>query len=103
MSGETDLSMRRQEQRLAVALPIELHNGYGVTRNVSASGVFFETSLPFSQGAAISFCLLLDHADPVGPIRLHCQGKILRVEHLPGKSGVAVSIDQHRFEAIEVS
>jgi hypothetical protein len=40
MSWETDTSRRCQEQRLAVALPVELPNGIGVTRDVSVSGVF---------------------------------------------------------------
>jgi hypothetical protein len=95
--------MRRQDQRLAVALPVELQNCHGVTRDVSASGVFFETTLPFSPGAAIRFSLLLEYADPLGPIRLHCQGKVVRVERLRAKFGVAVAIDQHRFDAVEAS
>ena len=95
--------MRRQDQRRAVAMPVELPNGHGVTRDVSTSGVFFETTLSFSRGDAISVSLLLEHADPGGPIRLHCQGKVVRVERLHGKIGVAVAIDQHRFDPMEAS
>ena len=102
-SWETNTSMRRQDQRLAVALPVELQNGHGVTRDVSASGVFFETTLSFSPGAAIRVSLLLEHADPVGPIRLHCQGKVVRVERLREKFGVAVAINRHRFDPMEAS
>jgi hypothetical protein len=93
--------MRRREQRLAVALPVELPNGEGVTRDVSASGVFFETAVSFSPGSTIRLCLLLEHADPIGPIRLHCQGKVVRLERLHGRIGVAVAIDQHHFDPME--
>ena len=95
--------MRRQDQRLTVALPVELQNYHGVTRDVSVSGVFFETTLSVSPGAAITVCLLLEYVDPVGPIRLHCQGKVVRVERLGGKFGVAVAVEQHRFDPVEAS
>ena len=105
MTEDKQLNMRRQGQRLAVTLPVELPNAHGVTRDVSAYGVFFETTLSFSPGAAIRFCLPLEHADPVGPIRLHCQGKIVRVEilHKKKKIGVAVAIDQHCFDPLPAS
>ena len=103
VSRDRHLSIRRGGRRLAVALPVELPNGHGVTRDVSAFGVFFETTLALSPGAAIRFSLLLEHADPGGPIRLHCQGKIVRLEALRGRLGVAVAIDQHRFDPMDAS
>ncbi len=98
-TGAKDFDMKRQAQRISVALPVELENGKGVTRDVSVSGVFFETDLLFSLGTPISFFLILEHADPVGPIRIQCQGNIVRVEPRHGKLGVAVAIDSHRFSA----
>jgi hypothetical protein len=56
-----DFGIRRQAQRISVALPVELERGKGVTRDVSASGVFFETDLSFSPAAPIRFCLVLEH------------------------------------------
>jgi hypothetical protein len=93
-----DFGIRRQAQRFSVALPVELERGKGVTRDVSASGVFFETDRLFSPGAPITFCLVLEHVTSVGPIRLHCQGTIVRVERRNGKVGVAVAIDSHRID-----
>jgi hypothetical protein len=69
MAWETDPSRIRQDRRLAVTLPVELPSGHGLPRDVSASGVFFETTHALSPGAAIRFSLLLEHADPMGPIR----------------------------------
>jgi len=98
-----DFGTRRQAQRISVALPVELERGKGVTRDVSASGVFFETDLLFSPGAPITFCLVLEHVTSVGPIRLRCQGTIVRVERRNGKVGVAVAIESHRFDPTEES
>ncbi len=83
---------RRRAERIPVALPVALENGQGVTRDVSASGVFFETALPLSPGNVINFSLELEHVDSIGPLRLHCRGRILRVERHDGKLGVAVAI-----------
>jgi hypothetical protein len=97
-SDAPDFSVRRQAKRISVALPVELERGKGITRDVSVSGVFFETDLSFSLGAPINFCLVLEHVDQGGPIRLRCHGTIVRVERRNGKVGVAVAIDSHRIE-----
>jgi hypothetical protein len=82
-------------------MPVELQNGNGITRDVSVSGVFFETDLSISAGTGIIFSIILEHVDPAGPIRLHCHGEVVRVERVHDKFGVAVAIDQHRFDPIE--
>ena len=89
---------RRGAARVAVALPVELENGKGVTRDVSASGVFLRMDTGVSLGAAISLSLRLEHADPRGPFVLRCQGRVVRVE--PGDSawGVAVAVARHTLE-----
>jgi hypothetical protein len=89
---------RRQAERSQVALPVQLEDGVGVTRDVSAAGVFFETERVLAVGTAIRLSLLLEHADPEGPLRLHCQGHVVRVEPGPGKVGVAVAITSYAFE-----
>jgi len=81
-------------------LLVELEGGSGITRDVSAFGVFFETDHPFTPGAPVSFSLLLEHGALDGPLRLHCQGQILRVERRRAKTGVAVAIDSVRFDPI---
>jgi hypothetical protein len=94
---------RRQTHRIAVQLPLELENGKGVTRDVSASGVFFLTDVSFSIGTPITFCLLLEQVDPLGPLRVRCQGQVVRLECCKGKAGVAVAISEHYFDPAELS
>ncbi len=93
-----DFPQKRETQRVSVALPVELDAGRGTTRDVSVSGVFFETGHSFLLGSPISFSLVLEHVDPIGPVRLHCQGSVVRVERRSGTVGVAVAINSHRFE-----
>lgn len=89
-------SDRRRATRYQVGLPVELQNGNGITRDVSESGVFFETDQPFESGAQISFSLILGHGDPEGPFRLHCKGSVVRVEPREEKIGVAARITSYR-------
>ncbi len=98
MTGQSaEFVDRRRAVRHRLALPVELEHGGGVTRDVSASGVFFETDQSFLPGSPISFSLLFEHADPHGPVRLRCQGRVVRLEPHDGKSGVAVAFTSRSF------
>jgi len=81
-----------------MALSVELENGKGITRDVSPDGVFFLTDLAFSIDTPITLWLVLDRVDPVGPLRVRCQGRVVRVEGNDGVRGVAVAITAHDLE-----
>lgn len=81
---------RRSEDRVPAELPVNLQSGKGITRDVSPSGVFFETDTAYAPGSEISFSIELD--SPGGKMMLNCQGRIVRVEHRSGKVGVAAKI-----------
>lgn len=98
MRGAPAVPDRRQAQRIAVPLSVELENGKGVTRDVSAAGVFFVTDLAFSIDKPINLCLVLERVDPVGPLRVRCHGRVVRVEGTDGARGVAVAIVSHNLE-----
>ena len=84
-----------------MTLPVELERGSGITRNISTSGVFFETDQMFSAGALIRVNLVLEEPTyPGTPIRLHCQGQIARAEAHEEKVGVGVSFTSYRFEPL---
>jgi hypothetical protein len=73
----------------------------GLTRDVSASGVFFElfnrsAGYP-SPGSLIQFTLLLEHADANGPVKVECEGEVVRVEPAADRPGVAVHIASYHF------
>lgn len=84
--------IRRSEERVAAVRPVLLEHGEGLTRDLSPSGVYFETDEQFSAGGSIRFSLEFDN--PGGKLALNCEGTIVRVENHEGKVGVAVRIVQ---------
>jgi hypothetical protein len=83
---------QRREERVPASLPVGLDGGSGVTRDVSASGIFFETDASYAAGSHIRFTVAI--GTPGGDMVLSCQGEIVRVEHLGAKVGVAVRITE---------
>ena len=92
-----NLTEARRAIRLPMALPVELKEGTGITRDVSLSGVFFETEQPFLPREPITFTLVFEGRSWVRSIRLECEGQVVRVEPSNGKVGVAATISSYRF------
>jgi len=85
----TEQSDKRSGPRIYAALPVFLKNTAGITRDVSASGVFFWTSEPGCVfGESISFSVELKR--PGGRMLLKCQGDVVRTEPRATEIGVAV-------------
>ena len=94
-------SEKRRATRHQGKLPVKLKDAKGITRDFSSSGIFFETDKSFTLGQPIEFTIMLEHADPEGPIRMKCRGEIVRVEESGQKIGVAATIDTYSFEEIQ--
>lgn len=92
----------QREKRVQAALDVDLENGKGVTRDVSTSGIYFETEVPLAEGSPVSFTLNFNDS-PGGPLRLKCEAIIVRVEKRDGKIGVAASIKEYKFERLDAS
>ena len=73
----------------------------GITRDVSPSGIFFETGEEMTPGAPIRFALSFDN--PAGNLLLHCAAEVVRVERSDGKVGVAAKIIESRMERINAT
>ena len=93
----TDLENRREE-RVSASLPVKLGSTTGITRDVSASGICFETDVSYKVGSPISFAVHMDA--PGGKMVLNCRGEIVRVEPRGGRVGVAVKIVESKLEAV---
>lgn len=89
---------QRREERIITALPVKLGEATGLTRDVSAAGIFFEIDAACTVGSDISFALELE--TPTGKIMLKCKGSIVRTEFHDNKSGVAVKISESVMEAM---
>ena len=81
----------RQEDRISAKRPVRLEHGSGITRNISASGVFFETVGHYVPGNRITFAIELRGVGEEN-VLLDCQGTIVRVENKANRVGVGVKI-----------
>ncbi|MFI5338865.1 MAG: PilZ domain-containing protein [Candidatus Methylomirabilales bacterium] len=88
---------RRRSARFRIAIPVELEEGTGITRDVSLSGVFFETDRSFAPGEQINLVMVLERVSPGRPVRLQCEGRVVRVTHFDRRMGVAVAISAYKF------
>ncbi len=78
-------------QRFKLTLPVQWKNGAGVTRDISTSGIFIETEAAQSVGARIGLSVDFGHT------AIHCEGRVVRVEKLNGKFGIAVELTSYSF------
>lgn len=91
------MSEQREGERLNAQLTVQLARGHGVVRDLSASGIYFETEVPLKVGEPVKFTLEFQDA-AAGPISAHCVARIVRVEKKDGKlTGVAASFKKIRL------
>ena len=95
--GKPRSTERRRAVRFPITIPVELDGGSGVTRDVSLSGVSFETEQWFAPGEPIRLTLILEGASPGSTIRVRCEGKVVRVVDSDTKTDVAIQITSHAF------
>ena len=88
---------RRWTPRFRLELRVEWDHHTGLTRDVSAGGVFFVTQEALSPGDPIALTLVFERLDPDHPLRLHCRGQVVRVEPYDGTSGIAVAITAYHL------
>lgn len=84
--------------RYPLSVAVETEQGKGVTRDVSASGVYFETAELYTAGSPIRFTLVFEHSVPA-PLRLSCAGEVRRVDANDGSFCVAVTINAQSIKA----
>lgn len=90
----------RIEPREQVTLPLQLiGGGNGVTRDISASGLYFETDSELQVGRLIDFEIELD--TPGGPMKFKAQGQIVRIEPQGGRTGAGVKLLASRLVPVE--
>jgi hypothetical protein len=88
---------KRASQRIPVEVPLYIGQEELVTRNVSWSGIYFLTDHLFAEGGSLNFSLDLAYALPGKPIKLGCQGEVIRVEQHNGKFGIAAKINNLQY------
>jgi Tfp pilus assembly protein PilZ len=91
VGGAGSFEERRREQRFKLAVPLQLKNGTGITRDISTSGIYFETEGAYSIADTIR--LFVNFEDET----LQCEARVVRVEPRNGQFGVAVELTSYVF------
>jgi hypothetical protein len=89
----------RREERVATELAITMPGASGVARNVSASGIYFETDAQLAEGSTLNFTVEFEDS-PGGPLRAQCVARIVRVERHGEKIGVGAAIESFSFAVV---
>ena len=80
-----------------VAMPIEIGNVRGTTRNVGVDNVVFASPVSFRIGTVISF-VISTPAETAAPVRLECSGIVTNDHENPsGGFETAATIDSIRI------
>ena len=88
----------RSEDRVSMKLAVTLPGGLtGMTRDISASGIYFETDSEPLGDSPLAFSVELKNDAGIG-MSLRCRGHVLRVEHQGGRVGVAARILESKLE-----
>ena len=90
----------RREERISASTPVNLANAKGVMRDISASGIFFETETRHVPGNDIE--LAVELTTPAGKLQLKCHGVIVRIEQCGAREGVAVKISDSLLSYAEI-
>ena len=89
---------RRRSRRIGVALPVILENARAVTRDTSASSVFFWKRGTFMYGESIRFAI--ERSTERGKILQKCRGVVVRTEPDDDGVGVAAKITESTTERV---
>ena len=87
---------QRVEPRESLALPLQLRDGSrAVTRDISASGLYFEIPGLHQVDGFVDFEMQLEEAG----MKFTAVGRIVRLEHRQGRTGIAVELLAPRLES----
>ncbi len=69
------------------------------SRDVSARGIYFLLSKEIERGSPVEIVMTLPHEiTMVGPVRVRCLGRILRIEPRPDHEvGVVATLERYEF------
>ncbi|HZP34756.1 MAG TPA: PilZ domain-containing protein [Candidatus Acidoferrales bacterium] len=101
-----DPTERRASRRYTMALPLTLYlqksagpaETVAETRDVSFRGLYFWTDEEFEADVPIEFVLTLPkEMTTTRDVRIHCFGRVIRVDRQETSCGVAARIERYEF------
>lgn len=93
-------SEQRVDPREPLALPLKLEDGSSaVTRDVSASGMYFEIQGSYVMAGPVTFEMQLAELG----VKFTAEGEIVRVERHATRTGFAIKLRHPRFEPLLIA
>jgi hypothetical protein len=89
----------RRDERFDSDLRIKLDRGDGRMRNVSASGVYFETDVELKPGESLKFTLEFSGLQ-IGVVSARCEARVVRVDPRGALRGVGASFESIEFHRV---
>ena len=94
-NAEPSTKSDRRTDRFDVELPVEMDGVPGLTRNICATGIYFETETAQTPGSRVRFTVEVTVGGEKS--KMVCEGEVIRVESKNGVVGVAVSLSSSFF------
>lgn len=86
----TSATTHHRSKRIGSMLPTVVNGVEGVTRDISASGIYIVQDGHCETGSRIDLCVDLD--TPGGKLKLCCEGEVVRVEKVDARYGLGIKI-----------
>ncbi|WP_296444417.1 PilZ domain-containing protein [Rhodoferax sp. UBA5149] len=100
-SKTSNLKYERGADRFDTELPVDIGGIQGLTRNISASGIYFETETTQEPGPRVNFTVEVNVRGQ--RLKLVCEGEVVRVGRNDGVLGIAAKLLSSFFsDAAEV-
>lgn len=91
---------QRVDPREPLALPLKLEDGSSaVTRNISASGMYFEIQGSYAMVGPVVFEMQLAELG----VKFTAEGEVVRVERHGTRTGFAIKLREPRFEPLLIA
>lgn len=98
---QASLPYERGADRFDTELTVEMEGVFGLTRNVSDTGIYFETEAVQTPGSRVRFTVEV-HAQGE-KLKLDCEGEVVRLDRYGRVLGIAAKLDRSFFsDVVEV-
>src|SRR5659263_164289 len=91
----SSVRFERCADRFGAKLPVEMNGIPGLTRNISATGIYFETETDQAPGPRVHFTVEVVVRGEKS--KLPCDGEVIRVDQKDGTTGIAVKLESSFF------
>lgn len=89
---------QRSEPRELLALPVKLAGGaHALTRDISPSGMYLELQGSHDFDGPLQFEMQIEQPR----MRFTAEGRVVRVEHHEGRTGIAVKLVSPRLDMLD--